>query len=40
MSIPPRDDLPWHVTFYLLLLFAMICLAAGTYFAATGTGGA
>lgn len=29
MSIPPREDLPWHVTFYLLLLFAMICLAVG-----------
>lgn len=33
MSIPPRDDLPWFVTFYLMLLFAMICLAAGVYLA-------
>lgn len=29
MSIPPRDDLPWFVIFYLMLLFAMICLCVG-----------
>jgi hypothetical protein len=38
MSIPPRDDLPWHVTFYLLMLFAMLCLTAGMVIVLSGQG--